>query len=74
MRGICYFLFFNAYYLPKRYYKTVFKAMQILRLQTKDITYYDLKNLIVSGRFEPLLSKTDCEDIIITEGRFDVRY
>ncbi len=39
-----------------------------------EITRYDLETRIVSGRFEALLSKTNCEDIIITEGRFDVRY
>lgn len=38
-----------------------------------EITRYDLENRIVSGRFNALLKLDGCEDIVITEGRFDLK-
>jgi hypothetical protein len=39
-----------------------------------EITKYDTKNYIVSGRFEAVLTTKDCEIIKITHGRFDVKF
>lgn len=38
-----------------------------------EITHYDLDNRIVSGRFNAILKLDGCEDIVITEGRFDLK-
>lgn len=38
-----------------------------------EITRYDLENRIVSGRFNALLKLDGCEDVVITEGRFDLK-
>ncbi len=38
-----------------------------------EITRYDLENRIVSGRFNALLKLEGCEDIVITDGRFDLK-
>jgi hypothetical protein len=38
-----------------------------------EITRYDLENRIVSGRFNALLKLDGCEDIVITDGRFDLK-
>lgn len=38
-----------------------------------EITRYDLENRIVSGHFSAKLQFDGCEDIVIKEGRFDLR-
>ena len=38
-----------------------------------EITRFDLEERIVSGRFNALLKLEGCEDIVITEGRFDLK-
>lgn len=38
-----------------------------------EITRYDLENRIVSGRFGAKLGVDGCEDVVITEGRFDLK-
>ena len=38
-----------------------------------EITRYDLDERIVSGRFNALLKLDGCEDIVITDGRFDLK-
>jgi hypothetical protein len=38
-----------------------------------EITRYDLENRIVSGRFSAKLQVEGCEDIVITEGSFDLK-
>jgi hypothetical protein len=38
------------------------------------ITSFDTINYIVSGRFEFSTNKNGCEDINITDGRFDLKY
>jgi hypothetical protein len=38
-----------------------------------EITRYDLENRIVSGRFSATLKLDGCEDIVISDGRFDLK-
>ncbi|MDX9845883.1 MAG: hypothetical protein RBT74_02780 [Tenuifilaceae bacterium] len=38
-----------------------------------EITRYDIEEGIVSGRFNAILKMDNCEDIEITEGRFDLK-
>jgi len=38
-----------------------------------ELTRFDLKNNIVSGRFEATLYNTECDSIVITQGRFDLK-
>jgi hypothetical protein len=38
-----------------------------------ELTRFDLSNGIVSGRFEVTLYRTECDSIVITQGRFDLK-
>ena len=39
-----------------------------------EIIHLDKPNRIISGTFEATLTRPDCEEIVITEGRFDMDY
>jgi hypothetical protein len=62
-------------------YNDVFKNCAVFTSDTLfaqqgvvEITKFDKKNFIVSGRFSANLQSKDCGKIVITHGRFDVKF
>ncbi|WP_266206408.1 hypothetical protein [Pontibacter kalidii] len=47
------------------------KSPEVSRSGTLEVTKLDLENGIIAGKFSFTLSKTGCEVIKVTEGRFD---
>ncbi|MFZ5972134.1 MAG: hypothetical protein ACOYXA_11125 [Bacteroidota bacterium] len=51
-----------------RYESTEFASGNLI------ITRFDKVNFIISGRFELRATHNGCDDIVITDGRFDIKY